>query len=931
MRKPFLSVFVSLATICSSLFATDPVWQKEVRPILAKYCVACHNKADKEGGLSLETYAEALSGGKHGAVLAPGRPKASRLITTLTGKAKPAMPPVGNEGPTADEVATLQAWVLAGARGPEGKEPALNDLLKPPTIKPTAHVAPAVQAAAISSTGNAAFVQSTKAVISFGESITDTKTITDIPRAPNAAVFSPDGSLLVIGGGEPGVQGEARVYETKSGKLVRTITGHRDGLYAVAISPNAKLLATGSYDKTAAIWNLQTGEQLHFLQGHNGPIFAADFRADSKVLATCSGDSTVKLWNVATGDRLDTLNEAAKELYTIAFHPNGELLTAGGVGQVIHQWRISDEAKEGTNPLVVSRFAHQGALLRLAYSGRGDLLLSSSEDRAVKIWSGDTLTLLRSIANQSDWVTGLAVSTDAKSYIVGRLDGTHESAPIQLPETNALAAATPLAETPPLVDYGEQPAASDLPKVAETEPNNTPINARSLTLPTIATGTINARQAADEDLFRFAAKQGDQWIMEINAARIKSPLDSRLEVLHADGSKVTRLVLRATRNSELTFRGMNSDQRGARLLHWEEISLNDFIYLDGEVVKQFQQRRGPDADAQFYPEGGNRHSYFDTSAKSYPLGQPAYVVTPYPAGVKLPDNGLPIFPLYFENDDDASRRLGSDSRLHFTAPRDGEYFIRVSDVRNFSGPDFRYELTVRRPQPDFSVRATPDKLTVNRGGAKKITFTANRIDDFNGPIVVTVSNLPPGFFIDSPITIEAGHRVAHASLFALPTAKEPTTEQLAAVKIIATAPMFNKDVVRSVAPPKEWKVADKAKLLVRLSRPGEPPPTIESGDEIAIPEITIVPGKRTRCQLSIERNGFENLLKFDINNLPHGVIVDDIGLSGVMIPKGATERTLFLAAEDWVPETVRTFHAVGLAEGNQASFPLKIRVLPTTK
>jgi hypothetical protein len=74
---------------------------------------------------------------------------------------------------------------------------------------------------------------------------------------------------------------------------------------------------------------------------------------------------------------------------------------------------------------------------------------------------------------------------------------------------------------------------------------------------------------------------------------------------------------------------------------------------------------------------------------------------PYPIGTELPNNGLPVFTLYYENDDDSQRKLGKDSRLTFVAPADGAYFVRVTDVRGFSGEDFKYELIIRRPMPDF--------------------------------------------------------------------------------------------------------------------------------------------------------------------------------------------------------------------------------------
>ena len=94
----------------------------------------------------------------------------------------------------------------------------------------------------------------------------------------------------------------------------------------------------------------------------------------------------------------------------------------------------------------------------------------------------------------------------------------------------------------------------------------------------------------------------------------------------------------------------------------------------------------------------------------------------------------------------------------------------------------------------------------------------------------------------------------------------------------------------------------------------------------AIPEVVIDAGTTAQCELRVERNGFENRVQFDVNNLPHGVIVEDIGLNGVLIPEGQTERTIFLRAESWVPETERLFHAVAKVEGNQVSFPMRLRV-----
>ncbi len=57
-------------------------------------------------------------------------------------------------------------------------------------------------------------------------------------------------------------------------------------------------------------------------------------------------------------------------------------------------------------------------------------------------------------------------------------------------------------------------------------------------------------------------------------------------------------------------------------------------------------------------------------------------------------------------------------------------------------------------------------------------------------------------------------------------------------------------------------------------------------------------------------------VQFEVENLPHGVIVDDIGLNGVLLPEGQTERILFLSCESWVPATERSFQAVAKIDGD---------------
>ena len=384
-----------------------------------------------------------------------------------------------------------------------------------------------------------------------------------------------------------------------------------------------------------------------------------------------------------------------------------------------------------------------------------------------------------------------------------------------------------------------------------------------------------------------------------------------IDVLTADGQPIPRVLLQAVRDSNVTFRGIDSVTRDCRLTNWEEMQLNQLLYLNGEVLKLFRAPRGPDSGFMFYEgDGGKRRCYFDTAGTVHAVEEPAYIVEVHQPGAKLIDTGLPVITLAYTNDDDGQRRLGSDSRLTFTAPADGAYLVRVRDARGYGGDAFAYRLTVRRPEPGFNVRIEGANPSVGAGSGRRFSVVADRIDDFEGEVQVEINGLPEGFRVSSPLVIQAGHRDAAGVLVAEANAQQPTPEALEKITAQAKAMVGDKEVVKAVNNFGQIKLDEKPKLLVRM----EPA------------EITVAPGSSVIATLRVERNGFDELIKFEVENLPHGVIVANIGLSGVMMPKGETERQIFIKADAWVPETSRPVFAMADQAGNQCSPPVIVHV-----
>ena len=474
----------------------------------------------------------------------------------------------------------------------------------------------------------------------------------------------------------------------------------------------------------------------------------------------------------------------------------------------------------------------------------------------------------------------------------------------------------------------------------ETEPNDAFSEATEIHVPAIVSGRIwredktnkkntrvGAMSHADVDLFRFDAKKGQVWMIETDAARRGSAVDTKVEVLHPDGKPVERVLLQATRDSYINFRPIDSMSGDVRVFNWQEMELNELMYLEGEVCKIFRMPEGPDSGFQYYRNNGKRICYFDTSATAHANESPAYTVEPHPPGTQLVPNGLPTFTIYYANDDDAERELGIDSRLQFTAPADGTYLIRVTDNRGISGERLAYRLIVRPAMPDFKVTLNNAAQTIPPGSAQEFTVSVDRIDGFDEDITLDISDVPNGFLISKPIFLQAGHLQASGTIWAAPDAKEPAKEAVDNMKVTSTAVIAGKKVTKDVNGFTQLKIGEKPKLLVAIEPYSESNTNFNVRSITDKPmEITVTPGETVPAWLKVKREGHEDIVTFTVENLPHGVIVDNIGLNGVLIPKGEMERQIFLKCAKWVPEMDRLAYCQAKQAGNPTSFPVLIHV-----
>ena len=926
-----------LLSVCAASAATRGwLYERDIAPILRTHCAGSHNEADREGEFSVETFSSLKQGGDKGSTLKAGDPEGSLLVKLIEGRAKPVMPPKDEPRVSMAELALLRQWIADGAPGPQRDESILKHL-EVPEVAVSGRVALPWTAAEYSPDGKI-LALGTAGRVEFRNALgrRAQRVIEGISGKVNALHFSADGATLVVAAGITGLDGTAELFSVSTGQRLARFEGHRDAVQDAELSPDGRWLATAGYDRSIRLWQVADHSLVWSNSVHNGAVFDLAFDPSGAVLASASADQTVKLWRVRDGLRLDTLNQPQGDLNRVLFTPDGQHVLAVGADRRIHQWRLVSRETPALNPVVTARFAHDAGIVSMALSRDGRHLVTGAIDRSLKQWRLPELQEVASWTGQPDMAAALAMPGSGDRVLAARMDGSVETLALKGDAAvgSAGIAATPREAKKPSpsgrssVSSSAQSLRSPVHQ-AELEPNDGIRRAQPVAIPSETYGRMG--RPGDVDHFVFQARAGEALTLEVRAARDGSAMDSRLEVLTLAGQPVEQAVLQAVRDSWFTFRGKDSDTvDDFRLQNWAEMELDEYLYANGEVVRLWLYPRGPDSGFKVYPGEGRRQSVFGTTPLSHALNEPAYLVKAYPAGSRPIPNGLPVFRLNYQNDDDPSRQSGTDSMLLFTAPATARYLVRVTDTRGFGGgTNHAYRLSVRPQQPDFTVRVEGMNPKVSPGSGREIRFVATRREGFEGPIRMDLDRLPAGFTASTPVEIEAGQIRAVAVLYAGVGAADPQDAADRAIRVSATAEIQGREVRRELGDLGNVQLDAAPKVTVEIL-PGPDRSVVrqESGRPM---ELLIRPGQTITARVRADRRDFKSRIELggedSGRNLPHGVYVDNIGLNGLLIVEDQTEREFFITAARKARPGTRLFHLRANGDGGQCSQPVLLRIL----
>lgn len=232
------------------------------------------------------------------------------------------------------------------------------------------------------------------------------------------AIFSPDGQIVATVSSDHGV----RLWDPRSGQLLRSLTGHIGVVGRVDFSPDGALVATGSDDKTIRIWDTASGTPLITLEGSAYAVNDIDFSPDGARVASVSdagqdgGPAQVRLWRLADHS-FKVVTEDAKDLERIAFSPDGTLLAFAGANGVVTVWDIL------TSRSVYTQTMHNARIFGLAFDKTGKRLATTGSDGSVLISNTRTGERLKDLPRADFEVNSVDFSPDGKYLVTSGSSG----------------------------------------------------------------------------------------------------------------------------------------------------------------------------------------------------------------------------------------------------------------------------------------------------------------------------------------------------------------------------------------------------------------------------------------------------------------------------------------------------------------------------
>ena len=226
---------------------------------------------------------------------------------------------------------------------------------------------------------------------------------------------SSDGRLLAVPCGS-----NILLFETSSGKLRRTLTGHTDDAYRPAFSPDGKRLASGSFNRILRVWDIATGREQLTLTDHAHAVWCVAYDPEGKRLVSADEGGNVKVRD-ADGRVALLLKGHTVGVNQLAFSPDGKRLATASLDGTCKVWD-TEIWKE------VRSLPANGKTFEAVAWSRDGKRLAAGDDTKVIVWDAESFETLHTLPTPGKGL--LAFSPDGRTLLTaqhGCFEGGHHT------------------------------------------------------------------------------------------------------------------------------------------------------------------------------------------------------------------------------------------------------------------------------------------------------------------------------------------------------------------------------------------------------------------------------------------------------------------------------------------------------------------------
>ncbi|KAG1862875.1 WD40-repeat-containing domain protein, partial [Suillus tomentosus] len=170
--------------------------------------------------------------------------------------------------------------------------------------------------------------------------------------------------------------GTLRLWDLKTGVVLKKMEGHRSRVRALAVSPDGEWIASGDESGELIIWHGKTGEPFNqaINKAHDSWIFSLLLLGGNGV------DPTIRVWDTLTWQQVDgPWKGHFKTIHAISLNSSGTLLASASHDNCVRLWRLSDRRN-------IAIFKHSGELNCVTFSVGDKHILSGGVDKKISEW-----------------------------------------------------------------------------------------------------------------------------------------------------------------------------------------------------------------------------------------------------------------------------------------------------------------------------------------------------------------------------------------------------------------------------------------------------------------------------------------------------------------------------------------------------------------